>query len=412
MTEPHATNYLELNLRYLLSLRSIAIGAQILALIFIFFNFSLLLPWWQVIAVITALAVYTVYSLLKLRRKQRIRSRHILQQLIVDVIALSLLVYFTGGSTNPFIFFFLLPITFAAATLNLKQTCLIAGLAAISYTALMFFHVPMLHDSDHQHGFDLHIWGMWYGFLVSSGLLAYYVSRIGLSFRRHDRALAKAREANLKTEQVLALGTLAAGTAHELGTPLATMAVLANELEHVANDEIRDDIKILRTQIDRCKSILSRMAVDAGQAQADAGHPVVLDQYLHGLFDQWQPYRDHLGYHFKLNGTTPALTILSDRTFEQAILNVLNNAATAARSEIDCRVEWDAHHLTIVIVDDGAGIDRDNHQDSDGLGIGLFLSRITLNRLGGDIQLKNRAAPCNGTEATLSLPLDRLLVTE
>jgi two-component system sensor histidine kinase RegB len=412
-------NYLEQNLRYLLSLRAIAIGAQVVALVFMYFRFSLHFPLLPVILIIAGISLFTLVSILRNPDGTPIGPRTIQVQLIVDVIALSLLVYFTGGSSNPFIFFFLLPITFAAATLNFRQACLIAGLAALSYTVLMFFHVPLLDSGHHQHGFNLHIWGMWYGFLISSALLTYYVSRIGLSIRKRDRALARAREENLQADQVLALGTLAAGTAHELGTPLATMAVLARELEHglERQPERIEDLRVLRQQIDRCKTILSRMAVESGEAHAEGGQALPVNRYLDNLVREWRELRPDQETDVSIQGTEPAPSIIAERTLDQAIHNVLNNAANACRSRISFSAYWDNNRLEIHVIDDGMGIEacdegvRDattGEGETGGLGIGLFLSRITLNRLGGDLRLQNRTAPDTGTEAVITLPLARL----
>jgi len=413
MPANNVQNYLDQNMRYLLSLRTIAIGTQVIALLFMYFNFDLRFPLLPISAIILGLSLFTVLSIRITRSKGNTRPRDIQIQLIMDVLSLSLLVYFTGGSTNPFIFFFLLPITFAAATLNFRQACLIAGLAAISYTLLMFFHVPILTDSHHQHGFNLHIWGMWYGFLISSGLLTYYVSRIGLSIRKRDRALAMAREESLMSDQILALGTLAAGTAHELGTPLATMAVLAREMElgHVDKKELTDDLNLLRQQIDQCKSILSRMAVDAGQAQAEAGHPLRLDEYLNQLITDWQSLHPDQSINISMEGTGPVPEIIADTTLGQAIHNVLNNAANACQTRIEFLAQWDNNHLTIRISDDGPGFNEQDQKQAGGMGIGLFLSRITLNRLGGEIILNSRQAPLAGTEAVISLPLEKVCIS-
>ncbi|MDX1518981.1 MAG: ATP-binding protein, partial [Gammaproteobacteria bacterium] len=404
-------NYLDQNMRYLLSLRTIAIAAQVLALLFMHFSFSLQFPVLPVMLIILGLGLYTGLSFIRLRSDHRVTPVDIQIQLVIDIIALTLLVYFTGGSTNPFIFFFLLPITFAAATLNFRQACLIAGIAAVSYTALMFFHVPVLHHN-HDRGFDLHIWGMWYGFLISSGLLTYYVSRIGLSIRRRDRALARAREETLKSDQVLALGTLAAGTAHELGTPLATMAILTREMqrEHADKKELLEDLKLLRQQIDRCKSILSRMAMDAGQTQAESGRPVSLDEYLQNLLDDWKSLQPDQLTETSMDGPRPAPEIISDTTLGQAIHNVLNNAANACRESIVCNAHWDESRLTMTISDDGPGVNEGDRSGPRGLGIGLFLSRITLNRLGGDITLGNRPPPEHGTRAVITLPLEKIRI--
>ena len=407
--------YLKQNLRYLLILRSIAMGTQILALLFMQYSFQLQIPVNSISILILCLAIFTVYSWSQLNKQSQIGNFDYMLQLVVDIIGLSVLVYLTGGSTNPFIFFFLLPITFAAASLNFKQTCIITILAIISYTALMFYHVPLLKHAEHHEGFDLHVWGMWYGFLISAVLVSYFVSRIGSSLRKRNLALAKAREENLKAEQVLSLGTLAAGTAHELGTPLSTMAVVAKEMEydHQTDQETLANLHLLREQINRCKSILSKMAVNAGTVHAESGETILVKEYLQQLFNDWiekSPYVD-IDSVCQLEGDT--FSIVIDITVTQSITNVLNNAAEAADKLVIFNASWDRKLLNLEISDDGEGIDPTvmininqptlSTKQPKGMGIGLFLAQITLNRLGGQLEIKKREK--KGTCVMIQLPL-------
>lgn len=415
-------NHLSRNLNYLLMLRIIAMTTQILALGFMYFSFKLPIPLLPILVLIMVLSLYTAFWWQKHKNDGSIRTRDFMTQLIVDIFALSLLIYFTGGSTNPFIFFFLLPITFAAATLRFKQTCIIATLAAVSYTLLMFFHVPLLSHSGHHDGFDLHVWGMWYGFLISAGLVTYYVSQVGATVRHHNKALAIAREENLRAEQVLSLGTLAAGTAHELGTPLSTMAILAKELEyeHQQEPETIANLEVLRQQIDRCKSILSKMAIDAGAAHAESGEARLIHEYLIELIDEWQLLRPETSLSIDIDPSLPEIEIIADRTLGQSILNVLSNAADAAEENVGFKAHWDQTSLEIEICDDGGGIDDaliaalgkpvPSEKKPGGMGIGLFLAQITLNRLGGTLQLEQGKE--KGTQAMIKLPLTDLQMKE
>lgn len=411
-------NYLKQNLRYLLVLRAIAIGTQILALLFMLFAFDLPVPVIPISILIVFLILFTVYSWWHLAKIKVINNKDYMLQLIVDIFVLSLLVYLTGGSSNPFTFFFLLPITFAAASLRFKHACIIAALAAVSYTLLMFYHVPLLKHSDHHAGFDLHIWGMWYGFLVSATLVTYYVSRIGATVRKRNQALAIAREENLKSDQVLALGTLAAGTAHELGTPLSTMAVLTKELEHdyQSEPETLKSLQLLRQQIDRCKRILSKMAIDAGTVSAESGRAINLKEYLEELYSDWKTLRYDLELESDIQLTGPELKIIADTTVSQSIMNVLNNAAEAAMNKTNFIAEWNNDWLKIYIKDDGEGIEpaliktqqpRISTKQPQGMGIGLFLAQVTLNRVGGNLQIKESNE--QGTTILIELPLQQFI---
>lgn len=381
------------------------------------FTFGLPIPLVPIAILIVILMLFTEYSWNQLQHSNTVGHPHYMIQLVVDISGLSLLIYLTGGSTNPFIFFFLLPITFAAASLNFKQTCIIACLAAACYTLLMFYHVPLLQHSEHSDGFDLHVWGMWYGFLISAALLTYFVSRIRATVLKRNQALAVAREENLRADQVLALGTLAAGTAHELGTPLSTMAVLTKELEYDYQHEpdTLKNLQLLREQINRCKTILSRMATNAGTSQAEKGKPVLIHDYFSELLQEWKTLRPETELVTQLSGTAPDIQIIVDVTVKQSIINVLNNAADAADSQVIFNADWDSELLQIEIMDDGEGIDPEiknnigwpgiSDKQPEGIGIGLFLAQITLNRLGGHLQINNQSV--KGAQVSIQLPLSQ-----
>lgn len=407
------------NLKYLLLIRFIAIGGQVLALLLLRQVFAIDMPAAPVVWIIIALVLFTLVSWLRLREREEIPDWIFLGQLLVDVAVLTLLVYFTGGSANPFIFLFILPVIFAAASIRPAFAALVAVVAASGYTLLMFFHVPVGEQYSGHSAVQLHVWGMWYGFILSAGLVAFFVSRIAGALRQRDHALAAAREDALRSEQAVALGTLAAGTAHELGTPLSTLAVLTREMQeqYAGRPELGDDLALMREQLDRCKSILAEMASDAGQLQADSGHTVSVDVFLHDLFAEWQKTRNDTLIEIDCSGPRPAPSIIADRSLGQAITNILNNAADASRSRIQLTGNWTTDNLAILVMDDGEGIPQDyqsqlgnrilgSKPSNEGLGIGLFLAQTTLKRLGGEITFTN--LPAGGLRTRIDLPLDKI----
>ena len=409
-------------LRHLLHLRLVALGGQALAYVIAAGDLHFALPILPLSVLGGGLLLYTMYALNRLPRRLDVGEQAILAETGVDLVTLTAALYLTGGSSNPLVSLLLLPVTVATATLRPALSWSVATTAAACYTLLMFLHRPFAMEHHGVGAFELHIWGMWYGFLLSALLVALFVARIGTTLREHEEALAKAREEALRNEQWLALGTLAAGTAHELGTPLSTVAVIAADLADEFRDEpdLSDRLKVLRSQVDRCKGILSRMAVDAGEVRADAGRLMAIDDYLAELMDEWRSVRPEARVNAQWSGTSPTPRIVADRALTQAIHNILNNAADASPDAVEVEANWDPTRLSIEVHDHGEGLahavrDRigeplvSGKADQGGMGLGLFLARTVLERLGGQVELSPRRP--SGVRARITLPLAPLLGT-
>ncbi|HNN45031.1 MAG TPA: ATP-binding protein, partial [Azospira sp.] len=342
---------------------------------------------------------------------------------------------FAGGSANPFVSLFLVPLTIAAAALPVRQAWLMAGATLLAYSFLMFWNLPLPppqgemaeldallarasgvapEHAGHVSGFALHVLGMWLNFVVSAVVVALFLTRMATALKARDRELAAAREKALKNEQILALGTLAAGAAHKLGTPLSTMAVVLREAElaHADDTALREDLQLLRTQVDECKKILSQTLASAGQARDEGSRHIPLDAYLERLLEEWQLIRPQATVAATLAGPRPAPEIATDRRLEQALLNLLDNAADASPEGLAFNAEWSTTALTIDILDRGPGIDPATasrlgeafvSSKADGLGIGFFLTNATLEQFGGSVELTPRDT--GGTRTRVTLPL-------
>ncbi len=412
----------DVNLRQLYMLRNIAIGGQLIVLLVVSYGLGMNLPLLPMSGVVLALAVANGYTWRRLRHPAAVSDLELFGQLLLDVTALTVLLYYSGGSTNPFVLLYLMPITLTAAALPGLFSGLMALVTVACYSILMFNYRPMPHvHMQHGSEFDLHVTGMWLGFVVSAGLIAYFVVKMGATLRERDAMVAALREEQLRNERILALGTLATGAAHELGTPLSTMAVLLKEMEReaVADGGEAAHLAILRGQVARCKQILSSLSAAAGHARAEAGSGMPLDEYLQKLLADWRGMRPAVRIDTRCEGPQPAPRIVTELTLSQAIINILNNAADVSPEQIEMEARWDAAMLHIEIRDRGPGLApavQENagtpffttKEPGQGLGLGLFLAHATLKRFGSKVELLNREG--GGACTRLALPLSDLLV--
>lgn len=407
-----------INLRRLVVIRAIAIAGQAAAVWVAVTNLHMALPLRPLVAIFAAMAVVNLLSWLWLKLEFAVREAGLFAQLLLDAAALTGLLYFSGGATNPFVMLYLLPLAFAAAALPGRYAWIMAGMSTASYTCLMFYYVPLPHSPGvHADDFGLHVLGMWLGFVMSAGLIAGFAVRMSATVRDRDRMLAGLREQELRAERVLALGTLAAGAAHELGTPLSTMAVLVKDMEP-DKPMPGEKLGILRSQISRCKEILSSLSAAAGQVRAESGTSLALDAWLGDIMRKWVAVRPGVKPRWRFAGKQPAPRIVAEQTLSQAITNLLNNAADASPEAVEIEGRWSEDTLTLEIADRGPGLAPEVQKSAgepfittkgEGLGLGLFLAYTTLTRLGGEVRLLAREGG-GGVLCRLRLPLAPLRV--
>lgn len=271
------------------------------------------------------------------------------------------------------------------------------------YSILLFFYIPLPHNHEnHLIEFALHVSGMWLAFVLSTVIIAWFVVRMSSSIRDRDRDLAKAREHALRNEQIIALGTLAAGAAHELGTPLSTMAVITGELqqEYTQDHEFQNNIHILKDQIAHCKQTLTHLLAKVGQARTEQGSELPVDEFLGQILDKWKLIRPSIKFTYGSSGIQPVPKIMDNQLLSQSLLNLLNNAADASIQCIDIKSSWTAQKLQLDIIDDGEGLSSEamerageaffsTKKPGQGFGIGLFLANANIERFGGSVRLFN-----------------------
>lgn len=384
---------------------------------------SIPLPVLPITLAVLGAMLLNLLTLRRMQRKTHVGDLEMFAQLCGDITALTVLFYFSGGYTNPFVWMYLLPTTVAAVTLSWHYVWGITIISIASYTTLMFFYVPLSHLHMHYHlgsEFNIHLFGMWMGFVICALVIAAFVTRIGQNLREYDRLIANAREKALESERMLALGTLATAAAHELGTPLATMSVVVGELarEHANKPDFAEPLALLSRQIGRCKEILTSITASAGEPRAEDGQQQSLHDFLQQQISRWQDSHPITQLTCQFQGSNTSPVIVVDRTLGQALNNLLDNAADASPQHIALQATWNEKHLKLTLRDFGDGLASHvarnigepfvTTKPGKGMGLGLYLSRLIFERFGGTLTLTNH--PEGGVETHVELPLTALRV--
>jgi two-component system sensor histidine kinase RegB len=406
------------NYQRLFMLRNAEIVLIVLGLVIATLYFELALPLPPLLVTLTLIAGLNVYTWWRLHTGHSYGNGEIFTLMLLDVAGLTAVFFFTGGASNPFVWFYLLPLMIAATILPRWHTWTMAAVTVLCYSALFLIDAPATGEHAHHHaeGFQMHVLGMWLGFVMSAGFVAVIIVGMAQSLRERDHRLAEIREQALRNERLVALGTLAAGTAHELGTPLGTMAILTAELQQdysgEADGTLRKKLDILQRQIERCKEALSSLSSSAGAGRAESGHRMPVAGYLDAVIDEWRDLRPTAQLRLQVEENAPGAEIIAERTLTQALINVLDNAADASPEHVALDAAWTATELALDIADRGPGLSEDLiarlgrqpvSTKQEGLGVGLFLAHATIERLGGRLDISNRAE--GGTRIHIVLPL-------
>ncbi len=371
---------------------------------------AIALPLRPVIAVLLLLAGFNFIAQRRAAHRD-FDTPELAAQLGIDLTGMSVLLYLTGGATNPLVSLLLLPVAIAALTLPGVWVAGIVGMAIGAYSFLMLYSLP-LAIADAERATRLHLAGMWLTFLVSSVLIAWFVTRMTAAIRQRDAQLAEAREAALHNAQVVALGQLAAGAAHELGTPLATMNVLTGELMRDGRlpDDARQDLQLMHRQIALCKELIGGLTRRAGIGRAGDVQRVKVTDWLAGLLSRWRSHQPQASCTCVIDTPGDAPPIDATPALEQAVVNLLNNAAQVTPQEMRVHLDWDADEICIGVHDRGQGFPADVLKYAgdepvvsltQGAGIGLWLTRAAARQAGGRLELENLAT---GAAATIILP--------
>ena len=425
-----------LRLQTLIRLRWIAIAGQLIAVVGVYFLFGFELPLGLCLGLIAMSAWLNIFLRIRYRSGDELGSNYSAIMLHYDLLQLVGLLYLTGGLQNPFSLLLLAPVTVSASTQPPWQTLLLGGVAMMCATGLIFFNWPLPWYAESELIIpQLYRFGVWSALASGMIFIGLYAWRIAKETRQMSDALAAAELVLAHEQKLSALDGLAAAAAHKLGTPLATISVIAKELEREVpnNGAIAEDVDLLIGETQKCRDIL-RTLIDHDSEDDAMFARVPLTDLLEEVV---QPYRA-LGTPIQVQVGITADKDLSEEKLEPilernpgviyALGNVIENAIDFAESKVEIFATWNQSDVEIKICDDGAGLQpaalenlgqpfvttRKLTSDPSGatishmgMGLGIFIAKTLLGRVGAKISLANRTQPETGAVVTIQWPLDR-----
>lgn len=408
------------DLRLLLRLRSIAIIGQTLTLFIAGLVIKIDLPFIKLGLGVALLAAINLYTWTRLARPPAQQPKHVVPddrvffyQLLADIGVLTYLLFLAGGPLNPFHDMYLLPVAVAGAALPWTYIWRILVACVSGYTFVALYYVPL--QLDHSKLQSLAILGEWVNHILLAVLVSYFLFRISIGVRNRDLLLAEAHANELRNGCAVAVGSVAAGVTHELATPLSTIAVLLGDMrkEYAGHPDIKPRLDLMVDRLGECKQTLGDLrAFVASLTRGNLTIPV--DCLLDDVANRFRNIRPGVTLARRFEGTRPGPQIVPDIALQQAIINLLNNAGDVSPNSVALEANWNDSTLTVRVCDNGPGISAEladklgdilvtTKSPEAGVGLGLFLTNVTMNRLGGRLRLFNREA--GGACAELFLPL-------
>ena len=322
--------------------------------------------------------------------------------LVLDTLLLTGLLHASGGASNPFSVLYLVHITLSATVLGARWTWLLAALSIGAYGSLFVDPAAGAHAGHSAPELAAHLRGMWVAFSVAALLVATFVTRLALALEQRDAAIARMRERAARSERVAAVTTLAAGAAHELGTPLATIAVASHELERAVRSlpqpqrQLLEDASLIRGEVERCRAILSRLTADSGQRLGETPSEVVLGDLAREV-EAAVPalHRPRL----RVRAEDPGARVVLPRAALQQVLDhLLRNAFEAGPGPVELSLASTRGGLRLEVRDEAGGMAPEvleragepffsTKAPGAGLGLGLFITRSLCEQMGGRLDL-------------------------
>ena len=389
-----------MTLRTLILIRWIAITGQLAAVLTVHYQLGFPLPLGPALAAIAASALLNGVASFQ-RRTRRLGDLQTASYLAFDILQLSTLLFLTGGLENPFATLILAPVAVAATILSGPVVAGLSGLTLVCISILTVEHMPLPWSSSPPELPALYVGAQWAALALSCIFIALYNRSVAGEARRIVDALAATQDALAREQQVSALGALAAAAAHELGSPLSTIAVVAKELARDVppGSPLAEDVALLQSQSDRCREILAKLA-RTPEAEGTPFDRLPLPALIEAVAE---PHRlPGIALEVQSGGRQDGPPLVR-RTPEivHGLGNLLQNAMQFARSKVMAQLGWTADEVTVSIADDGPGFPPNmlgrlgepylssRGDDGEHLGLGIFIAQTLLERAGADISFEN-----------------------
>ncbi len=398
----------------LIRMRCLAICGQTSALLLAHYAFHLPIDLLGPLCIILASVALNGVAMLRLHGKDHPHNnKEATLALGFDTLQLASLLFFTGGFTNPFIVLMFTPVAIAATVLSGRSVYRLVVFSLICY-GLMFFATPLPWPEPQQFS-PLFLWGCACAVFISGAFLVLYIRKVAREARRLSIALNTSRLELEYEQKISAFGALAAAVAHELGSPLSTIAIISTELAHALKEsEHSDDIELLQSQVSRCSTILTEFSKH--NVLSDRAFEILpLRDFMLRIMEPYR--REAIAVEIITNGVGAEPKWPLRPGLMHGLGNILHNACKFSKSLVLITLDWDHQAVTMTIEDDGPGFPDDilprlGHAyvsgrqvetgGHPGMGLGLFIAKMLLERSGGNVIFANSST--GGAEITLSWP--------
>ena len=404
-----------IRLRTIIMVRWIAVAGQILTLIAAHMLFSLDLEYDLCFLVVGASIVVNLVAMFVFPENKLLSERENLSMILFDLLQLGLLLFLTGGLSNPFSILVLGPVTISASVLSIRSTVIMATIAIVVVTTLLPLHMPLRTlDGTDLIKPDLFLFGTWAAIVIAVLFSSLYSRRVVSEMASMSEALAATQMALAREQKLTDLGGVVAAAAHELGTPLATIKLASSELLDELSDQpdLAEDAALIRDQANRCREILHSM----GRAGKDDLHihtaplSAVLEEAAEPHTDRGKQVHFETAADQDLSDTPPEIQRRPE--IIHGLRNLIQNAVDFAQENVWVESSWTDDRITLRIMDDGRGFpahligrigdpfvssrrserDRKQRPGYEGMGLGLFIAKTLLERSGAELSFANGAA--------------------